>query len=45
MSATRVSVCMHASVCTTETEGERDLGASEDTGVLGMVGAWEKAGE
>lgn len=39
MSATLVSVCM------TETEGERDLGASEDTGVLGMVGAWEKAGE
>lgn len=42
MYVTLVSVCMHASVCVTEMGG-RDLGASEDTGVLVMVGVWEKA--
>lgn len=39
-------ICVHAccSVCDRD-RGKRDPGASEDTGVSEMVGAWEKAGK
>lgn len=44
MSVTLVSVCIHASACVTQVMGGGGMGASEDTGVFVMVGAWEKAG-
>lgn len=50
MSVTPVSECVHASVsvCVCDRDGggggEGRLGATEDTGVSGMEGAWEKVG-
>ena len=40
-------ICVYACfcVCVTELSWGGDLGASEDTGVLVMVGVWEKAGK